>query len=335
MAAFTISYRLPSGGLKSEVIDAADRASALAQMKARGITPVSVKEGGTLASAASSSAVKSAAWIKGAAAGVVVVVAAIVAWVLLMPMEKATPAVEQKKKARVAKPERTNVISRVSAPVTVRPVTQTSTNAVQVVEKTPGDDLPPHKRIVEIISVVTNADGSLLERFRTADGKTRSRQSAPPAVFNNASDQLIAMAITGAESGHAMPPMPMTDSAVTDFAESLKKDIVVNDDDPENVKELKKLVMETRQEILKRMGEGMTYAEVMREHCKQVNDNVAFRGEALAQAQKLVDEGAKDLAAAYVERANELLRASGINEIEMPLTKEERRAAIRERAANK
>ena len=105
------------------------------------------------------------------------------------------------------------------------------------------DNIPPREKIVEMISVITNADGSVLERFRTADGKIRSRQSAPKPIFDNASDQLIAMAASGAASGYAMPPMPVMDNADEEFIKSLEKEIVINDDDTDEVKVLKQKVI--------------------------------------------------------------------------------------------
>ncbi len=190
--------------------------------------------------------------------------------------------------------------------------------------------LPPSKRIVEMISVITNHDGSVLERFRTADGKTRSRQSAPPAVFDNASDQLIATALLGEASGAHMPPLPISDKIDADFAESLNKEIVINESDTQEIKDLKKLVMETRREILARMEKGgKTFSEVLLEHRREVNDNNAFRGEARVQLQALVDEGAAEDAAAYLEKVNDLFDKNGIERLEMPLSREERRAAIR------
>jgi len=91
---FTAQYRAPDGHLKTEVLPAASRADALALLKARGITPISVVEGGKLASASTS---PKPAWVKGALAGLVVVLAAAAAWFfLLQPAPK--PAKPQPKK---------------------------------------------------------------------------------------------------------------------------------------------------------------------------------------------------------------------------------------------
>lgn len=193
------------------------------------------------------------------------------------------------------------------------------------------DKTPPHKKIVEMISVITNIDGSVLERFRTADGRIRSRQSAPRPVFDNVSDQIIAMAASGAESGSVMPPMPIMDNADEAFIKSLERDIVINDDDPDEVKSLKKNVMTIREEIRQLMNEGHSFADVIREHRDIVNHGVEMRREAIRTIKEFVDGGDREAAKECLEKFNEVLAGMGIQGVEMPLTDEERRAQIRER----
>lgn len=192
------------------------------------------------------------------------------------------------------------------------------------------DELPPNKRIVEMISVVTNADGSVLERFRTADGKTRSRQSAPKAVFDNASDQLIAMAVQGAASGGSMPPMPVSRNADAEFKASLEKPIGIEPGDSEEIKALKHAVMETRKQILELMSEGKSFEEVMQEHRELVNNNATVRNEVTTELKRLLEEGDFDGAEQFREKANALLIGFGADPVEMPMTREERRQAVRE-----
>ena len=45
---FTVTYRGADGALVTEAVEAANRAECFAQMKARGITPMGVKEGGSV-----------------------------------------------------------------------------------------------------------------------------------------------------------------------------------------------------------------------------------------------------------------------------------------------
>lgn len=202
-------------------------------------------------------------------------------------------------------------------------------------EKKSEPELPPSKRIVEMITVRTNEDGSVLERFRTADGKLRSRQSAPKAIFECATDDLIAMAISGSNSGHAMPPMPTSNNADEEFRESLKKEIVINDDDPEKVKQIKQAVREGREVVKQLMAEGRTFNEIMANQQELVNGNVKLREEALKAAQELVDSGDSVGAAVYVSSANKVLEKAGADPVDVPPTREEKREAIRQRHRQK
>ena len=198
-------------------------------------------------------------------------------------------------------------------------------------EAKPVDDgIPPNKKIVEMISVVTNADGSVLERFRTADGKTRSRQSAPKPIFDNASDQTLAMAVTGAASGSAMPPLPVMNNADAEFLRSLDKEIVIADDDTDAVKALKRDVIAMRAQMKQLMAEGHSFAEVIKEHRDIVNHGVQMRAEANRLIKEFVDNGERDVAVECLEKFNDALRGMGIEEVKMPMTNEERRERIRE-----
>ena len=191
------------------------------------------------------------------------------------------------------------------------------------------DNIPPREKIVEMISVITNADGSVLERFRTADGKIRSRQSAPKPIFDNASDQIIAMAASGAESGYAMPPLPVMNNADEEFIKSLENEIKINEDDTDEVKALKQNVIAIREEIRQLMSEGHSFAEVIKDHRDVVNHGVEMRKEASRMIKELIDNGDHDAANECLEKVNEVLAGMGIQGVEMPLTDEERRERIR------
>lgn len=323
---FEVKHRNAKGGIDYDVVDAESRASVFPIAKEKNWSIISITEfSGKSRSRRAGISQGNAGGISTAVKGVISLVVTLliggIVWILVHE-EWVEPKESEKPVAR-AKSE------PVTAPVSkARPKPQEKQVEEPVAK--PADELPPNKRIVEMISVVTNADGSVLERFRTADGKTRSRQSAPKAVFDNASDQLIAMAITGAASGGSMPPMPVAKNAEYEFAESLKKPIVINPDDTDDIKALKQMVMQTRQEILDRMAEGMSYEDVLREHRDLVNHSVQMRAEATAQIKKYVDAGVFDAAEILHKKANELLAERGIEPIEMPMTREERRQAIRE-----
>lgn len=197
------------------------------------------------------------------------------------------------------------------------------------------DTTPLEEKIVEVISVVTNADGAVIERFKTADGKIRSKQSAPRPIFDNPSDQIIALAVSGAATGAEMPPIPSLEDADGAFAKSLETEILINESDSDDVKELKKNVIAVREEIRQLLSEGHSFADIIKDHRELVNKGVAIKEEASRLAKELLDEGDREAAAEFLIRANETLRDMGVDEIEMPLSQEEKRALIRERKNNK
>ena len=331
MVDFVVTIRSKNGSLEERAYTANDRAELFKQLAADGVSAVRVNEGavGKKPRKAASSGAPS----KGRgliAAAIVVLVAGIAAW-WMWPEEKKVE--EEKKRPKDTKSELVEKTSRKELNEGKKGIKK---DVIKSESKRVSKDaaLSDSKRIVEIVSVVTNADGSVYERFRTADGKLRSRQSAPKAVFDNSSDQLIAMALAGAESGGSMPPMPMSSSAEEDFVKSLKKEIVINDDDPEHIKNIKRSVMATRQQIHEMMTEGKSFADILRDHQELVNNNAALRAEAKAGLDELFKSGDREAAEEYLKRANELLRESGAAELEMPLTKEERRRLILERQNN-
>lgn len=209
-------------------------------------------------------------------------------------------------------------------------VTTKATSTANHVIAAKEDSIPPRQKIVEMISVITNADGSVLERFRTADGKTRSRQYAPKPIFDNASDQLLAAAISGASSGLVMPPMPMMSNAEEEFRKSLAKEIKINEDDRESVKALKQDVIALREEMRQLLDEGNKFADILNDHRDIVNHGVEMRNEAIRLIAEFVDEGDEESARECLEKMNATLLQMGINAVEMPLSREERREIIRE-----
>ena len=211
----------------------------------------------------------------------------------------------------------------------------TSAASSNATEASTIDTTPLEEKIVEVISVVTNADGAVIERFKTADGKIRSKQSAPRPIFDNPSDQIIALAVSGAATGAEMPPIPSLEDADGAFAKSLETEIEIKESDSEDVKELKKSVIAVREEIRQLLSEGHSFADIIKDHRELVNKGVAIKEEASRLAKELLDEGDREAAVEFLIRANETLRDMGVDEIEMPLSREEKRVLVRERKNNK
>ena len=159
-------------------------------------------------------------------------------------------------------------------------------------------------------------------------GKDEKPKSKP--VFEHSTDQLIAMAMTSAQGGASMPPLPgigARDNA--EFVKSLKKPIVINDDDSENVKAVKQLVQQTREEIVQLMEENpnMSFSDILQEHRKIHNENVDIKAQTTRELQKIIDEGDIEGAKKFRTTMNFALQQMGISEITTPITEEEKAEA--------
>lgn len=312
---FTYTYRDAQGAVRTDAVEAASRQDAFAALKGRGVAPISVKAGGMpRATGASASPARRPAVLKAAAAGLVVVLGAGLAWFCLAPAAK-SPAPGTVKKTPVAKLQgkkqpkpdapaadtapKGSATGRIVAPGAVR-VEGTATNALVA-----APDLPP------------------------AGTDSVPPPALPPPVFDNASDQVIAMAVQDAT--HGMAPIPMGKDSEKEFLESLKKEIVILDTDDEQTRALKEAVKATREEIKRLVDSGMSFNQVMQEHQKLANENAKIRNEATLELRKILESGDIEGAQKYKRKMNLAFEQMGIAGLSVPVTEEERaeRAASR------
>jgi hypothetical protein len=337
---FTVTYRGADGALREETVEAAGRAECFAKMKARGIVPVSVKEGASLGERASrpfrsraktsprnaqdarcpsgggkpqssilnlKSSIILAATVLAVAGGV---------WWWLSAREDARPHVEKPKAVKDVKDIKdvkgvkdVKDVKNLKVPTNAPPPAVASAagaselfNGVPVVSR----------------SAVTNANGAVVERIRTADGKSHRVTTAPKRVFDNASDQLIAMAIHGANGGVGMPPLPMGDSVEEDFRRSLASPIEIRDDDSDEVKLVKMEVMAVRDVLKERIAQGMTVRQALEEHQDEVNHIATYNAEALAMLREIREKEGPEAAREFFKTVNKNLKDMGIKEIPSP-----------------
>ena len=320
-----VTYRGKDGRLAVEAVEAASRNDVFNVIAARGISAIRVEEArGKAKSGREANGFSKKALVTSLAA-ITAMAGVVCAFFFQNPAGGTASNAKERAELNLAPKSSTRGVNAQIA-------TATGTTGTSTPKDAPADDgIPPRQRIVELISVTTNADGSVLERYRAADGKIRSRQSAPKPIFDNASDQLIAMAASGAESGHAMPPMPVMNNADEEFMKSLEKEIKIDEGDSDEVKALKQSVIAIRGEIRRLISEGHSFAEVLKTHRDIVNHGVAMRKEATCIIKEFVDNGDFEAANECLEKVNEVLSGMGIQRVEMPLTDEERRERIRAR----
>ena len=161
-----------------------------------------------------------------------------------------------------------------------------------------------------VVAVETNAMGAVIEDLVLPDGREIRRITPPPPVWDNAADQLIAMAIS-IESGVDAPPLPVGVSD-REFLQALKKPIVINAEDPASLQRLKRQVREARNEILDTMAKtGKSFEEILNDHRDAMNEGTALwrvAQEDYASAKEtMTDEEREE----YVAQVNALLEERG------------------------
>ena len=159
--------------------------------------------------------------------------------------------------------------------------------------------------------VTTNSSGAIIEKIVFADGTKKSRITTPPPIFSNACDQVIALAIS-AKPGEAMPPLPDLHGIDEDFAKSFLTPITINEDDPENVKELKRNVIETKKELLEAVKGGKTVMQALQEHQSAMERMESSRLMAIREMQRISAEDGVEMAQEFAKKVNEDFEGKGI-----------------------
>ena len=172
---------------------------------------------------------------------------------------------------------------------------------------------------VEVVSyaVKTNSGGAVTEKFVLADGRKISKVHPPRPIFENPADQVIALALS-ANPGESMPPLPDLSGIDEDFARSLLAPIKILDTDPEDIKELKAKVIETKAYLVEEVKNGGSVIAALKTHQAEMERIADSRLMAIREIQKLQAENDPEMAREFAIKVNESFRARGIPEIPVP-----------------
>ena len=131
-------------------------------------------------------------------------------------------------------------------------------------------------------------------------GSGHERTSRPPAKG------------ISAKPGEAMPPLPDLHGIDEDFAKSFLTPITINEDDPENVKELKRNVIETKKELLEAVKGGKTVMQALQEHQAAMERMESSRLMAIREMQRISAEDGVEMAQEFAKKVNEDFEGKGI-----------------------
>lgn len=153
------------------------------------------------------------------------------------------------------------------------------------------------------LSTRTNSSGAVIEKLKLADGTSKTKIHPKPPLFKNPCDQVIAMAIS-TNPGDSMPPLPDLAGIDQDFANSLLTPIVINEDDSDEVKNIKEMVKEVRKTLVKEVKNGRSVMEVLMEHQKEMNRLYERRLDAILMMQKVCSEEGVEAAQKFADMVN-------------------------------
>ena len=233
-----------------------------------------------------------------------VVAVGVAAYLWMRPEPAEQPTKETKRPARVAKPKAT-VPSKPTPKVEQKPQAK--------------DPSKMYEDGVEVVKYIvsTNNSGAVTEKLTLADGRKIAKVHPPKPVFDNPADQVIALAVS-AKPGESMPPLPNLNGIDEDFAKSLLSPIKINEDDSDEVKELKAKVIETKAYLVEEIKNGGSVIEALKAHQAEMERIANSRLMAIREMQKLQSEGDPGMARKFAEKVNESFRARGIPEIPVP-----------------
>lgn len=354
---FIVTYRDKSGAKREMALEAASRAECVAACRSRGVSPIAIRESDgsdtlmrrlqsqTIGSRNNADPVRSAngscqvgtGCLRRYAVPVVLAVLVVLVgaaglwwWLHRTTQEDDRPITPHKHVAVKDVPPATMKRSTVpDRDVKLQP----SAQHVPQFKGTSNDIIPTNGwwRGLKVVSdVVTTNDltGTIFERWQTEDGRFHSNQRSLPPIFESGSDQILAMMLGSQEPG-PLPPMPIGPQLDEDFRKSLSKPIIINDSDTLEVKTLKRIVMEAREEMKRLMDQGQTPSQILMEHERLAGENFKVRADAMKELTDIEKSGDYEGAVKYAQTVNGVLRKMGIEELPMPLD-EEAKAAEKE-----
>ena len=336
---FAVTYRGKDGMLREEPVEAAGRAECFAQCRARGIVPTGVRErkGGGMKRRDAVSPSGGEARSPGvppkersapvAAMVVLAVLLGGIAWWWFggrgatdKPPARAKKADIQERVRPAEKPTTPTADTKKHIPVAEKPKQKNpNTDAREHIASGP----PPGT----VLSVRTNDNNLVITEVVGPDGKKKllTTELRKPIVTTPA-DQLILTVLNTPMSGQ-MAPLPIGPEADVYFRAAMKRPILDDPDDTEEVKRMKQVMRETREEIARLMEQGQTFAEILEQHRELWNENVRIREGVVAEYRKIVKAGNEKDAKSYMERMNAALGQMGIP----PLTESDGHSKKRKR----
>ena len=230
---------------------------------------------------------------RGLVAGLIVAIGAVGVLVFLMKAEH--PSDERQMKA-------TSAISE------AKPALTTQTNTTQA----PASQVATIEKAVAT-PALTNAPAHKTKLWEKGIRVAKARSEAPKR-FKHDVEEDIAFFIETEPGAMIFGEIPYDQRFVEQLIESFKDPVEINPDDSDDLKELKKLVQETKRDLERNMKAGIDLAELFRQSRQQLMEMGSYRREAIETMMDIaVDSKANGTEfEAFVEAMNKNFEAKGI-----------------------
>mgnify|MGYP006982717448 FL=1 len=291
---FSYVYRKADGSRGTGVLEASDRAAALAELDAKGVAVIRLEVSDGAAPAA-----RPSVW-RGALAGLLAAGVALAVWRFLAPGMAPEP-LPSAAPAKKAQPLKKSV--RPAGPL---PRTASAASAADTAKASRGDmlrALSPAERIEFL--------------FKEAEARPINLEPASNRLYATGTEQVLDWVFT-TRPGDMPPPLPQ----IPLFEEAHLAEILVNacrvkDTDDARTRERKEIVDLAKKEMVKFVSEGGAPEDFLRFY----HDELRQAHMAFQTAQKEVFAVARedpDLAADYLRQVNEQLAEKGIKPVRLP-----------------
>ena len=318
---FTVTYRGADGALRTEAVEAASRGDCLAQMKARGVSVQGVEAcAGKRAShggdrrepiAGAGQNRNAAAWVLSV---VCVLLAVGIGWYCLSVRHSSEAAIHDdgpKKPGAFAKEVKPAVAPKemVETGTNSTPPTKDEKRARQLkqIREKYGDNIPENLK-----PVVYFLENPPQQTFHPA--KTKA------SIFKRRCEREIAEMIMTAPGTWFMRKPTFGERFDSDFKASLTEEIEFSDTDTPEQRELKKAVIDTKNELAARMEAGEKPSDAMNAFAGSMYDLGQYRRtlqDELGKIKRDASYSDKDIQD-FVDVANKMLKEKGAQPIPMP-----------------
>ena len=331
MTNYTITYRADDGSIATTTLEAADRAACVAACRARGITPVSIKEGQALKAKGQTSKPRNSETPKLrnpetskprnlqvpvlALLALVAIGAAVWFFFLRTPTEPVVTSEPEVKHERPIKKETAKPVHSPKEVVTNKPTAmpiqpKKVDTPWKIGETRDGYILLPSGRKHKVVGVITNS----------ANASTKAKYE----IFHHHIENEIASLLTMKPGETIIGTPRYSQNLKQEFLKSLENPIIIHDDDSDEIKELKNAMLDTKQQIKDRIDAGEDLAQILQDtrqeyqELAQYRHNIETEFAKLRRREDVTDQDLDD----FVQAANAVLAKKGIAPLKIgPITR--------------